>query len=127
MTSIFVTHDQTEANALSGSDRGDGRWGIAAIRHPARSEGKARQSLRCNLHRRAAEPKLGPLSSWKVVRSPSLTPASNTFIRRLADEGCNVEIGGPFLQIVLGGELLQYPTFHHRDPIRQRVGFGLSA
>ncbi len=44
---------------------------------------------------------------------------------RLADEGSNIKICRPFLEIMLIGELLQHPAFHHRDPVRQRVGLGL--
>ena len=45
--------------------------------------------------------------------------------RRLADKRGDIQIGWPFAQILLTGELLQHAAFHDRDAVGERIGLGL--
>ena len=75
MTAIFVTHDQTEANALADRIAVMEGGRAAAIRQPEGSEGTAGQSVRRQLHRRAADERV---RSASVNATTAASPVGRT-------------------------------------------------
>ena len=73
----------------------------------------------------AAKSKAGPFSSWKRRPFACDDRGVEDVHRRLADEGGDEQIGGPVLQFLLAGELLQHAALHHRDAVGERIGLGL--
>src|ERR1700722_17929230 len=69
--------------------------------------------------------KVGPPSIAKRTRSLFTTLDSNTFIGGSPPKLASKQIGRPFAQILLAGELLQHAAFHDRDAVGERIGFRL--